>query len=131
MTKGNDGSWSGGFEHHTQTGDLEKPGMYGMFGGLVDVNQKVKVTVNSTGQLNVEIGHGTFPSVRARLDQAQDQQIYDFRQYSFINTHSSGMISQGDGVLYQAISNQANKQNQSTNNSYVKFTGFTAGTGIK
>ncbi len=131
MSLNANGTWTGGFEHHTEVKALEKPGMYGMFGNVVDVNQKVNITVGSTGQLNIRIGHGTFPSVSMYADQAQNQKIYDFRQYSFLQTHGSGMISDAmamDGVVHQAVSVNQNRRHSQTNMSYVKFTGFTAGT---
>lgn len=131
MSLSADGTWTGGFEHHTEVHAIEKPGLYAISGNVVDVNQKVQVTVGSTGLLNVSIGHGTFPSVSGYADQAQHQKIYDFRQYSFQETHGNGMVSDAlaiDGVVHQAISVNQNRRHSQTNMSYVKFTGFTAGT---
>ena len=126
-----DGTWTGGFEHHTEVSPLEKPGMFSMFGNAVDVSQKVNIAVGSTGQVNIGIGHGTFPSVSMFADQAQHQKIYDFRQYSFLETHGSGMVTDNnaiDGVLHQAISVRENRRNSLNNMQFVKFNGFTAGT---
>ncbi|HEX5000909.1 MAG TPA: hypothetical protein VFW78_00290 [Bacteroidia bacterium] len=129
ITKNADGSWSGGFDIHTQVDWKEGIGMKLMFGNIVDVNQNVNYTVGANGMFSLNVGHGTFPSVT--LDITNTSKIeYQFLEHSFILSHGIGMFSNtqlGIGMARQTESYYTNKEYLKKNSSFIRFSGYTAG----
>ena len=127
------GDYEAGINQHTKVNCVEVPGLTLLYGSIVDVNQKLDLSLsNSTGKLNISIGHGTFPSLV--LDIAETKGIeYQFEEHSFVLSHGdAGLFSNGAyqtmAGIRQNQSNNMNKANEKTNAKFVTFYGYTVDT---
>jgi hypothetical protein len=121
--------WHGGFDRHTEVGNVEKPGLWALGGSVVDVNQRMEFTIDGSGYLSIQIGHGTFPSVKIDIVNSVGIE-YQYLEHSYILSHGDGdfmRFHRADGYHRQFQSIQANKEYAKTNRSFIRFTGYTAG----
>jgi RHS repeat-associated protein len=127
------GKWLGEFEQHTEVNWLEKPILLLLSGGIVDVNVRMIIEVNEKGGLNLNLAHGTFPSVTTYIGTPSDlfkTPVYDYQQASFITTHASNILvynqnKSANMTRIQQVSNEIAKR--LINKGWVHFMGFNAG----
>ncbi|MDA3616884.1 RHS repeat-associated core domain-containing protein [Polluticaenibacter yanchengensis] len=129
--------WTGGFEQHTEVNVWEKPGLTLIAGKVVDVNVDMSIDIDSKGKLRVNLSHGTFPSVSVfagNPDNPLINQVYDYQQASFMQTHVSTIWSWMYGnnaekgramAAFQVASNQF--WQPKINKGWVHFMGYNAG----
>lgn len=74
---------------HVTTPPVETFGLR-LVGSNVDVNQELNITLNK-GRLNIDITHGTYPSVKMGIHgtNSQDFNWYQYQQQSFIQSHAT------------------------------------------
>tara|TARA_B100000674_G_scaffold238616_1_gene196111 strand:- start:1364 stop:4846 length:3483 start_codon:yes stop_codon:yes gene_type:complete len=149
------GDGSGGYsldvETHTTTPKVETIGLK-LFGSNVDVNQKINFSIDSDGKLNIDVGHGTYPSVTMKVNSLskdfEDKYYYQYAAQSFIHSHATNikMLKRLAGNIfirtfvdnmdhlnkaleranrYQRYSDAQNTEYRKTNK--ANFSGFTAG----
>ncbi|MBN9383846.1 MAG: hypothetical protein J0H74_24025 [Chitinophagaceae bacterium] len=122
-----DGTYVGGFEQHTTLNKVILWGMQALHGRAVDVAQDLRLTIDNSGKLKVDIMHGTYPSVEMRVN---EQEVYDFWEHSFIFSHSMTMEHDPSNTV---IANDAQRRSDEMNTifrslqaPYIHFAGFSS-----
>jgi RHS repeat-associated protein len=113
-------------ETHTEANWKEVNGL-DMLGSRVDVNQKLNVKIDASGKVSIDIGHGTYPSVRMDIPGVSNMP-YQYSAQSFLYSHANHLLSdpsyEGQAMMQQRRSDVENAAYRGINQ--ATFRGFTS-----